>query len=322
MLKNVRLHKQFFKRTFELNKYFLNPNHRYFCDKSNESSNKDIQMDVDPQNIEIQAEKNWEKQDEITSERLRTFRKQNRMTIQKNLDTKIEVESDDLDQLIHDPRMNDESSGDYISLDSKSLTDTRSKLFDQQQSRIIRADKDSQFSKVVKDGQIDLSDEKVKVDSLDMSNTAMIDTSSFNKIDTAQIDLGKIDVQNKDQVSLEDVSLDNIPANLDIVINNEQKQAVAIGYFDKNAKDDKNLSKEIFEERSYQEFEKQNLYFLERDSFSQSLKEQFRRIILYSPILLLFAFFMESYMELYMVKSVNYNMDKSELKRWRNNLDN
>lgn len=322
MIKNTRLQKQLFTKIFELNKNIAITNHRFFCKNSNnDEAIKDIQVDSKHESIEVQKDQKWEMQDQIASEGLRSIRQQDPIKTQKKLDTKIEIESEDIEKFVHDPRMNEEGGGDYISLDSKSLSETRSKLFSQQQSRIIRADKDSQFSKVVKDGKIDLSNEKIEVEGIDMNNMMLIDRSSIIQNDIAQIDLGKVDVLNKDQVSLEDVSLDSIPANLDIVLNNEKKQAVAIGYFDKNSKDDKNLSTEIFEERSYEEFEKDNLYFLERDSFSQSFKEQSRRLILYSPILLLFIFFLDTCWELYLVKGVNYNMDKSEFKKWRRNLE-
>jgi hypothetical protein len=185
--------------------------------------------------LRTQISKKWDEADSQAQTRIQQT-SQGKLapeTLIQTLDSSISIESSDLSNFIPDPRAANQT---YITFDSKPILSARNKLFDQASNRIIRSDPNSLFSKFVQSGKIDITDPKVKIEAISLSETFLATQKPAQNIaQTGQINLGEINVLAKNEVSLQDVDLREIPANLDIVLNPSKKIAIAVGVETRNS---------------------------------------------------------------------------------------
>jgi len=195
--------------------------------------------------------------------------------------------------------------------------------------------------KVLKEGTIDLKDKRIKVDSLSMADASLLDANVAGEL--KQVNLGDIKVVPKDSVMLEDIDVYNIPEDKDIIIEKEEKTLFAIGRKVKRKEELKivkegeegkeskekglteteekeikwvhEIGKKIFEEKSFVEFKKENLFSFEMDLLRFNFKELGRAMIGIVPLLAFSFFLAETLMEVYICMRDDHLIEQQEMSK-------
>ena len=185
--------------------------------------------------------------------------------------------------------------------------------------------------KVLNEGQIDLKDKQVQMASLDVYDAAFLDSAEVEQI--KQINLGTVSVIPKDNVLLEDLDVYNIPKDKDIMIDKKEKILIALGrkieygrHGLKVVKDEEieekkylhSVGKNIFEEKTMEEFKKENLFFVEQDLLVFNYRELLRQLFRYLPFLILFTNLLGAFLELFTAKKNDFVIEEQEMRYLQN----
>jgi len=182
--------------------------------------------------------------------------------------------------------------------------------------------------KVLKEGQIDLKDKRIKITSLDVQDSSLLDPAVADQI--KQIDLGDVSIVPKNAILLEDLDVYNIPEDKDILIDKNEKTLVAIGRkmegrqnleilndFEQNRSNLQSVhsvGNNIFEEKTFDEFKKENLFFFEQDLLMFNYRELLRKLLGFLPLLILFGNLVGSFLELYTCKRADFLIEEQEMR--------
>lgn len=182
--------------------------------------------------------------------------------------------------------------------------------------------------KVMMEGKIDLRDERIKVTSMTLEDSKLLQGADVSGI--RQINLGDVSVLPRDSVLLEDIDVYNIPEDKDIVIDKVEKTLFAVGkkmegrgamtvHSEKEAEskvqqqDQKFLhqvGKTIFEEKELSEFRDTYLVGLEKGFVEFNYKELLRTLIMGLPFYVLSFCFIQTVLEIYMTKQTEWKVEQ------------
>ena len=177
---------------------------------------------------------------------------------------------------------------------------------------------------ILTEGKIDLRNKKVVLENAgiqEMEHYSLEELKEMNdKI--AQINVGNIDVLPKNSILLEDLDVYNIPEDKDIVIEKTTKKMVVMGHkvpksnalASKQSNDGTfEVSKNIFEELSFDEFKKKYLFDFESKNVRFQKKLLLRDLLRLWPIFVVFGCFTDTILELYFAKSDNNLIEEQEM---------
>eukprot|EP01016_Furgasonia_blochmanni_P048458 TRINITY_DN7216_c0_g1_i1.p1 TRINITY_DN7216_c0_g1~~TRINITY_DN7216_c0_g1_i1.p1 ORF type:complete len:373 (-),score=54.59 TRINITY_DN7216_c0_g1_i1:55-1173(-) len=182
---------------------------------------------------------------------------------------------------------------------------------------------------VLKEGAIDLKDERIKVESLNMIENNVIGLGSQ---ELKQINLGKVQAIQKDSILLEDVDVYNIPDDKKIVLDHEESEIVLVGRkVAKESRGDEDgeqnartgtsgdlfiqtVNKDIFVERSFEDFKREHLFEFESDFVQFNRRDLLRDLIRLGPIFLIVYCFFDTAVDVYQVKRSVHLIEEQELK--------
>ena len=177
---------------------------------------------------------------------------------------------------------------------------------------------------ILTEGKIDLKNKKVELENAGIQELEHYSIDELKEMNDkiAQINVGNIDVLPKNSVLLEDLDVYNIPEDKDIVIEKTIKKMVVVGHkvpksvagSSKQSNDGTfEVSKNIFEELSFDEFKKKYLFDFESKNVRFQKKLLLRDLIRMWPIFVIVGCFMDTLLELYFVKSDNNLIEEQEM---------
>lgn len=170
---------------------------------------------------------------------------------------------------------------------------------------------------ILTEGKIDLKNEKIKLENSSIQDLSLYSLNELKEMNEnmAQINVGEIDVLPKNSILLSDIDVYNIPEDKDIIIDSNRKKMIVVGKKvkktvigiesdgkDKNHSGEFNVSRNIFEELSFEEFKKKYLFEFESATVKFNKSLFLRDIIKIWPLLVFLYFFIDTIFELYEAK--------------------